>query len=156
MLVIWVQGLLVSFLLFITIKMIFNGRNYLFVFLFSLVILVCFTGVSHNVSILIPDIFTSISFLVFINLLINNNIKTYTKIFLGIVFILSLVVHLSNILIATILCVIAALVLYFKKNTAEDWKIRIKKNLIYCAFFIAVSWILIPTANYLYSKQQSV
>ncbi len=155
-LVIWVQGFLVSFLLFITVKMIFIGSNHLLIFLFSLVILVCFTGVSHNVSILIPDIFTSISLLTFVNLLINNNVKLFAKIFLSIVLILSLVVHLSNILIITTLCFLAALVLYLKKGKGSGLKIRIKRNLIYCSILIAISWFLIPSANYVYSNQFTI
>ena len=96
-LVVFTQALIVSFLLILLVKTIINHKNYLLIAIVSILLLSLFTGLSWTVCQLIPDIFTSIALMCLILLLFGKTQKT-TTFLLFIIFVISIAMHISHIL----------------------------------------------------------
>jgi hypothetical protein len=149
-LVILAQGLLVCYILFITLGLFFTGnkRNYVFIGIVTFLSLT--TGLSYNVSILIPDIFSPITILCLINLLLNRNLNRLHTIFISILFIFSITTQLSNIPILIILFLFSFYL--FRKLKKRAFALPIKKLILSFSLFIS-SLLLIPSTHYLFENK---
>ncbi len=151
-LVIFAQGLIVSYVVFITFTMFYAGTRRNFLFLFSLVFLTLFTGLSHNVSILIPDIFSPVAILCFINLLFNNKLSKVQRVILFCIFIFSLLVHFSNLMVMVVLSILILFYMLYKKLKKQT--VSIKRNrMIGASVAILSVFIIAPSVNYAFCKQ---
>jgi hypothetical protein len=147
LLVIFAQALIVCHLISLTTSMFFEGLKKNIVFLGSVLFLTFTTGYSYTVSILIPDIFTAVSLLCLINLLLNNGLTKPQTIIISILFVFSLCTHFSNILILLLLFIGIFALWGWKKLRKEHFSFKVKKILL--SFFLFVScFVLIPSVNY--------
>lgn len=143
-LVIFVQGLISSYLIYKTLGLFCSKKSLNFYFLISVITLVFLTGYSFNVAILIPDIFTSLSILGVINILFNKELKNYEEVILYILFIFSVITHFSNILIISLL-ILLVFIINYRKAKKNKYAINRKKiysvglSLIFSVFLIIFS-----------------
>ena len=151
-LIVFAQGLLICYILYITLGIFFkdNNKNKFFIFIMTFLILT--TGFSYNVSILIPDIFSSIVILSFINLIFNNNLSKLEKILIPIIFIFSICTHFSNIAIIGILLFLIGCFIIVRKIYKKSIYINLKKTLYVSIFFLS-TLIIIPSVNYLVGEK---
>lgn len=151
-LVVFVQGLIVSWIINLTIGIFYEGIKRSIISLSAITFLVIFTGISINVSILIPDIFSAISILVIINLFYNSKLLKYQKIILYILFVFSLASHLSN--IATYIVILLVLILitviqYYRKKGFFLPFHQIRT----LGILVIVSTLIVPTTHYLIGQK---
>jgi len=146
-LVVLAQGLMVSYVIFHCIQFISCKKNKVLVFFFSILFLTLFTGISVNVSQIIPDIFTPISFLCLIILLYGKQKKT-TIVCISIIYIVSLLVHYSNLLVHVVLLIVIGLMMVYRKYRKRKVQIFNKPKAILVGLLILVTIIIAPTLNY--------
>jgi hypothetical protein len=151
-LVILIQGLLLSYLLFETFGIFYTGHKRNLYFILSIAILTACTGISQNTSMLLPDIFSSISILCLINILLNNNLTNTRRAILSFIFVLCLLIHLSNLLV--LLSLLLLMVVYLIVKQLKKQAVSIKKNRLFLSFILVISiFIIAPTLNYLWGKK---
>lgn len=153
-LVVLFQGLLISYLIRKTLELYLPNKDISGLFLFSVIFLTLFTGVSAIVSQVIPDVFTPVSFLCLI-ILLRNEIKIRSGIIISIIYIISLSVHLSNLFIH--IATLSVIMLFMLIQ-----RIR-KRNLIYGAKRVILCWsliigtlLIIPAVNYSFSGKYRI
>jgi hypothetical protein len=151
-LVVFVQGMLMSYLLFETFGMFYQGNKRNLLFIFSIAVLTCTTGISHNVSILLPDIFSPIGILCFINLLLNNKLSVLRRVLISLILILCVLVHFSNMLVLFSLAVLIGIYALYKYFRKQQIAIK-KKPLLTCFALVASVFLLAPIGNYLFAKK---
>jgi hypothetical protein len=152
-LVLLVQGILMSYLLFETLGIFYSGNKRNWFFIASVTILTLCTGISHNVSILLPDIFSPIGILCFINLLLNAKLNKIRRVLLSMLLLLCLLLHYSNLLVILTLCILLVLYVLIKRLRKKQITI-IKSNRLMTCFAILLSFFIIaPTANYIFGKK---
>jgi hypothetical protein len=152
-LVIAVQGILMSYLLFETLGIFYSGNKRNLFFIASVTILTLCTGISHNVSILLPDIFSPIGILCFINLLLNNKLNKVQRILLSLILLLCILLHYSNLLVLLTLCIILVLYILIKMLRKKQNIILQPKRLMACFVILLSFFIIAPTANYIFGKK---
>ncbi|HTA83773.1 MAG TPA: hypothetical protein VK783_12585 [Bacteroidia bacterium] len=151
-LVIFAQGVLMSYLLFETFGMFYSGNKRNFCFIVSLAVLTACTGISQNTSILLPDIFSPIGILCFINLLLNNKLNMLRRIVIACVLILCVLVHFSNMLVLFSLAALVAVYAIYKHFKKKQ--IAIKRNrLVLCFALVSSVFLLAPIGNYMFGKK---
>ena len=96
--VVFFQSLILSYLVFLLVKVVTDNKSFLKFGLLTLVFLSLFTGVSWTVSQLMPDIFTSIALLC-TSLILLGSFKKSTLILLYALFFISIAMHLSHVLL---------------------------------------------------------
>lgn len=145
--VIIAQSFLLCYILYITVGMFFTGnkRNYLFVTLILFLSLT--TGLSLNASTLMPDIFSPICVLCFINLLCNPNLNKWHKIFISVLFVFSLAAQLSSIVIFVLLFDVLILYFIYKKIKKQPFYIATKKIILTFSLLV-VSLIMVPFVHF--------
>ncbi|HXD92232.1 MAG TPA: hypothetical protein VNX01_03420 [Bacteroidia bacterium] len=151
-LVILAQGLLVCYMLYTTLGLFFKDEKRNYIFISSVLFLTLTTGFSYTVSILIPDIFSSIAILCLINLLLNNNLGKLQTIFISILFVFSITTHLSNIPILIILLLILVGIGIYKKVKKSTFILPLKKLVLSLSLFVS-SLLIIPTVHYLFDNK---
>lgn len=146
-LVILAQGLICSYLIFLTFKLFFRGsatqRNIFF--LLTITLLSLLTGFSHNVSILLPDIFSAIGLLSLLHLFVNETLKSWEKGILIFLFVLSLMMHLSNIM--TIGLLLGSLLMLRILQRRSEHLITYKRHITLLGVFL-VAFALVPIVHY--------
>ncbi|MGB4850613.1 MAG: hypothetical protein WBP41_21985 [Saprospiraceae bacterium] len=100
--VIFFQGLILSYLIFLLVRLVTDGKLFLKVGLLTIIFLSLFTGVSWTVSQIMPDIFTSIALLC-MTLILLDKYNRRTLIMLYVIFFFSVAMHMSHILLFTTL-----------------------------------------------------
>lgn len=103
--VIFFQGLILSYLIFLLVRLVTDGKSFLKFGLLTIILLSLFTGVSWTVSQIMPDIFTSIALLC-ATLLLLGTFKRSTLILLYVLFFISVGMHLSHILLFALMLII--------------------------------------------------
>lgn len=103
--VIFFQGLIVSYLIFLLVRLVTDDKSFLKFGLLTIILLSLFTGVSWTVSQIMPDIFTSIALLC-ATLILLGTFKRSTLILLYILFFISVAMHMSHILMFAIMLII--------------------------------------------------
>jgi hypothetical protein len=147
-LVVFAQGLLVSWLIHTLVEQFGASSNKLIWSQLIISLLTLFTGVSFHVSQIMADIFTAISALCLILILFSKSLKKTAIVFICILFYYSNICHQTHSVI--ILLTLAATGLFFfirRKNIALlfNWK----RYLLALALAIS-SWFTLPAANLIY------
>jgi hypothetical protein len=104
--VIFFQGLILSYLIFLLVRQVIGEKLFLPFGLLTIIFLSFFTGLSWTVSQLMPDIFTSIALLCLILILLGA-VKRRTLFFLYSLFFISVAMHMSHILLFSLILVSA-------------------------------------------------
>jgi hypothetical protein len=145
--VIFAQALITCYMLWLTTSIFFEGLKHNLVFLSTVIILTTTTGYSYTVSILIPDIFTAVSFLCFLNLLLNPKLTRLELLVVSAIFVFSLCAHFSNLLIILFLFAGIFFVMIWMKIRKKIFYVSSKKILL--PFLLCMScFIFIPAVNY--------
>lgn len=144
--VLW-QGLLVCYLLYKLAGIFYSGLRLRVVYLSLIGFITIFTGFSYNVSILIPDIFSAITFLSLFNLLFNTRIHFLEWALIALIYVLSICTQLSTLPVISMLLVIVGLYWVYQKITQESVFLPIKK-LLAVVGLTGMSVIVIPTVHY--------
>lgn len=149
--VILAQGLLVSYMVYKTFDMFYSGDKRNLIFIFSLVLLTVASSVSYNSSILLPDIFTGLCILCFVNVLLNDKLDKVNRIVVYIIFIYSMLVHFSNFLSLFLLTFLILIYVLVKRVRKQSILLRRSRIISVC---ISVWSILLiaPSVNYAFSK----
>lgn len=122
-LVILVQGLIASWLLFKTVGFIATGISRTAILVTTTVLLVFATGFSFNVSILLPDIFCAFAILSMANLLFHNGLNRIESTAMSFLLVISTAAHLSNLpVLLMLLSVFAAIKFIRKSGNPSTWK----------------------------------
>lgn len=90
------------------------------VFLLLVTILSVFTGYSYNISFLMPDIFSAISWLALVVLWFKPALPKWRKVLIGLFFVFSLMVHLSNLLSMLVLLGCVTFMFFYNKLKRND------------------------------------
>ncbi len=152
-LVIYAQGLITSYVLFETFGIFYSGNRRNIFFIASLTFLTLFTGISHNVSILLPDIFCPIAALCFINLLFNRNLSRFRMTVIAVLLLLCLLFAYSNVIVLTALFLLISGYLFTSKLFARKGSIIARSRLAGCGALLASFFIIAPTGNYLIGRK---
>lgn len=148
-LVVFVQAWITSWLLHLISGVFFTGLKRNAVFLISVVIVTLTTGYSYNVSILIPDIFATISFLALLVMLLSRELTKVTWVLISIIFTFSLSTHYSNIPIFILLFAIILFTMW--RNHRKGTLVLAWKRIAITASLFVFTMIMIPTVNYTYN-----
>ncbi|HRG51258.1 MAG TPA: hypothetical protein PLL00_00360 [Bacteroidia bacterium] len=144
-LVVIMQAIIVWFILWMFVRSFFQFSKNWLVTLSIVLFLSLTTGLANYTSQIMADIFTGVMLIGTGILLINPPQEKFLKICLGILVVLSLLVHASNLIIVTgLLLTILILKGLFKKMTLIS-----VKHFFLTAILISSAWLLIPSINYL-------
>jgi hypothetical protein len=154
-LVVFVQGLLVCYLLYMTLGMFFTAREKKYIFLGAVTFLTLFTGFSYTVSILIPDIFSSITLLCLINLLVNRQTGRVHLFAIAAIYVFSICTQFSSIPILTLLYVPTFAFLVWSKVTKRNPVVTFRRFFISLALTLSTLFI-IPATHYYYDGDYKI
>jgi hypothetical protein len=152
-LVIIVQGILTAYLMMETLEIFYVGNRRNIVFVVSIISLTLFTGISHTVSILLPDIFSPISILCLVNLLLNSKMSKFQLIFISFLLALSTLLHYSNWLAISLLYGLLLCYMFLKKVIKKQTVLFHKNRLLLCASLLLSFLVLAPSINYFFGKK---
>lgn len=146
-LVVIMQSILFNYCLFLISKFIIKAKNPVRVQAVMSVVLALGTGIGYYSSLVIADIFASISVLTMFFLLTIDKKEKFHIAALSILLILSIGVHLSHIpLIAGISVLVGAYLFFVKKEAFK----RYFKRVVYVAGLSVATLLLLATINYSY------
>jgi hypothetical protein len=151
-LVIFVQGLLISFLILKSLEIFYSGNKRNYIFCFSILFLTAFTGLPYNTSVLLADIFSPIGMLCLLNLLLNKQLSKSQLVFISILFVISTAMHNANFLIFFIVFILLAAYAAFKKLKKQPVYIK-RTRIITCSILFLSFLVLVPIVNYSYTKK---
>ncbi|MEM9822315.1 MAG: hypothetical protein AAF985_14630 [Bacteroidota bacterium] len=146
--VILAQGIIVSLLIYYFIRYFIRSKHFLLVYSLTLLFLLFFSGLSVNVSQLIPDVFALVFILSLALLLIVDTLAkrdVYVLLFLAW---LGMIMHNAHPFIAIVMLILISLFTFWKR--AYQWS---KKRLIICWAVTLISVFSIPTIHYLVGKE---
>ncbi len=144
-LVIFAQGLLVSWLMHRTVHLLVPRMLAQRLFCGLVVLLTLCTRLSDTVSILIPDIFTPIAILCLVNLLLAQRSSRAATIAIIITLIYSMMVHLSNLLVIGATVVFLAIWWAFSRNMRSSFS---GKRLLLAGTSVGVALLFVPTLHH--------
>ncbi|MEO5675206.1 MAG: hypothetical protein ABIQ74_11225 [Chitinophagales bacterium] len=147
-LVIFSQGLILSYLLFLLFKHFLSIPIKLFWYVVLVVLLAFFTGASINVSQLIPDLFTSVM-LICMALLLSGKLFTGEKIFVSVMLVFSTSTHNTHPLIGLIALLIYTVVVLVCQ-TGGSIKSYLGSFLL-AFMLLMMGGFIIPGVNYLFN-----
>ncbi len=145
-LVVLVQGFILSYLIYLTLSIFFR-RKLDVIFLTVLTTLTLTTGISFNVSILIADVFSAITLLSLINLLINQNLSKFHLVSVSALLFYSIGTHLSNIPILFLLLALILFSIVIKRVRNKAILLPITRVNLVVAIYLG-SLLFIPGVNY--------
>jgi hypothetical protein len=149
--VIVVQNFLTAFVIYETLK-IFAFQSSLFIKLYYsvLLFLVMFTGIGWYSNQLMPDFFAPLAMLIIFTLIAGENLSFTSKTLLILILIYSLISHLSNLLIGTVLIItiLSIRVLLKRKFRYINFKRTVSVSLV-----VIAAWIILPGINYIVEKK---
>jgi len=154
-LVVFVQAVLLCYLLFITFEIFLSGKKRNLVFLGSVTLLSFTSGYSYITALILPDIFTPISLLCFINLLLNIQLNRYARFFISFLFMYSIATQVSSIGIFFLLFICLAIYFLYKKIRKKSSFLNFKRFAL-CLWLYMGTLILIPTVHALLGGRFSV
>lgn len=111
-LVVFAQATITSTLIFLTVKLLTGNKRFLKIGLITSVFLALFTGLSWTVSQLMPDIFTPIALLCIV-MIFSGEFKRGKMVLLYVLFLLSVAMHISHILLYGLILIAAFIVKRF-------------------------------------------
>ena len=145
------QNLIISYLIFMFLKLFFNNKQLYFFHFFSIITLMLFSSLCWFSCQIMPDIFTSaliLVVLIFLNSEKINKIDYFIYLLLLFFFLIS---HLSNVILLIFLLLSIIAFCLFKRNSGNIYS-RIKKR-SYVLFLVGiVSVLFIMTYNYAHKR----
>ncbi|MFC2137849.1 hypothetical protein ACFLTE_06715, partial [Bacteroidota bacterium] len=149
----WLVIIMQSILFVLTLIIIFNyviKTNFVMLKVFITIILLCLTtGLAVYTSVILPDIFSSISILCLIFFITYDKVPKSIIVFMCILYIYTNISHLSNFTSSSIIVVsIIILSLLFRKLKQFN---LLNKKLILIVSLIVLCWLIQPLINYNYS-----
>lgn len=127
-LVIVAQGVLVAWTMYGVMGIFMDDRKRRSIFLPMVILLTLGTGISYNVSILIPDIFTGMGILAFLFILLRRNASTVSLALAVLIMVYAMMAHLSNLALQLVLMLMVLLytgVRWFRKQSLPFTRNRI-------------------------------
>lgn len=149
-LVILVQGMIVSLLLYYYFKYFSISRGRIIFFMAYIFLVTFFTGASVNVSQLIPDVFTSVVVMAFGLLLLVKELGIRDRIITIIFLVLGLSVHNSHILVMGPLLLLFTLLYGISRRLRSKMVFFKPVRLITLWATLVGAWLLIPTVHAIY------
>jgi hypothetical protein len=149
--VIVVQNLITAFVLFEVIALFcdLKEKKFTFIYLSILLFLTFFTGLGWYSNQIMPDFFTPVMILTFALLIFNKNIPLPKKILLYLILVISIVVHLSHLMISLLLVItyfLAERILYKKRMIPQiSLSPKITMSLLAAVLF---SWLALSSIHY--------
>ena len=148
-LVILVQGLMVSLILFYYFRYLSGTPRFRIYYIAFILFITFFTSASFHVSQLIPDVFTSVSILCLGLFLLVREMKTRDLIFTTIILIVAVAVHNSHFLISVLLLSLFTLLFLigkFKKKAADLFISG--KRILYTWSVVLFTFLMVCTVHY--------
>ncbi|MBL7930945.1 MAG: hypothetical protein JNL60_03530 [Bacteroidia bacterium] len=148
--VVFGQSLILSYTIYLTFGMFFHGirKNYLFIS--TILFLAISTAFSFVAGILTPDVFTPITLLCFINLLINKSLSKMNTVCLSIFFVIGICTQLSTLVILLFVFPILGIIIFIRKRKLKSQMFDSKK--ISLTFYLWLScFLIIPGVHYAFS-----
>jgi hypothetical protein len=145
-----VQSLILAYLLFLVFYSFFNNENYKIYFLITVFLLTFTTGISFNVCMITADIFTAYLFISWYLLLFGNGLSVLKKFSLVVIFIVSMICHLSHASVIILCCCGLLLVYSFRKYLKIQFPFSFKKLVAIIGFSI-IAILTTPVLNYFIS-----
>ncbi len=136
--VIFVQSLLLSYLVFLLIKHFSEEKPYLLKGLLIVLFLSLFTGISWSASQLIADIFTPIA-LLSLSLILFGDITKRTRILLSLLYLITVSMHVSHVMLFSLLLIISYLL---KRLLVQKEQMKLLRLRIGLLLLLTVSAIL--------------
>ncbi len=153
-LVIIVQNLLTSFIIFTTIKTIIKEHQRRRVTHVVLIfVLTVFTGIGWYTNQLMPDYTTPLVILILFILLCNDRLTIFIKTILTVVLVYSFMAHLSHLLIGISFMLFSIIYFLAKRKTMQN---AFLKRLIYCNVIVLMSWTTLSIINKVIDKEFSI
>ncbi len=150
-LVIFMQGMIISYMMHCFFRYVCRLQKPLRVLLPACLVLSGTTGLSVIVSELIPDVFTGVVFIGMLVLLYGENIRKTDKLFLTLITCLALIVHLSHLVIFMIF-ILLVLVIYAASKYYRT-SFFYPKGVFWVAGIYLVSILIYPATHYAYDKK---
>jgi hypothetical protein len=147
--VIWVQGIIISLIVFYWFKYLSGNENFRFYYLGYIFLITFFTGASVNVSQLIPDIFTPVVLLCTGLLLFASKMKIRDVIITTIILIYGIAVHNSHYLIVGIVLLIITLAWTIRifREQLKSFALSFRR-ILYIWAVLAFSYLMVCTVHY--------
>lgn len=147
-LVILVQGLIVSLILFYYFKYLSGTSRFRIYYIAFIILITFFTPASFHVSQLIPDIFTSVSILSLGLLLLARNMKIRDVVVTSTILVIAVSVHNSHFFIVTFLLFLFSLLFFIQKfrKKLSDLYISMRR-MIYTWVVIMFTFLMVCTVN---------
>lgn len=121
-----------------------------FVYFFILTFLMLFTGIGWYTNQIMPDFFAPIAILIIFILLKGKNITWFSRLFLSLVLVYSLISHFSHMLIGSAIIFLILIIKLFDHHRFQE----ITYRKIITTFIVVFSvWIILPGINYLIEKK---
>jgi hypothetical protein len=147
-LVVFAQGLIVSWLIHTVVEQFGTVTNRLIWSQLIVILLTVFTGVSFHVSQIMADIFTAVSSLCLLLILFGKNLPKAALIFICILFYYSNICHQTHPVIMLLTLAVTGLFFFLRrKNIASLFR---WKRYFLALGISAASWLTLPTANLVY------
>lgn len=147
-LVILVQGLILSLILFYFFKYLSGTSRFRIYYIAFIIFITFLTSASFHVSQLIPDIFTPVAILSLGLLLLVRNMKTRDVIITSIILIIAIAVHNSHFFIITILLLLFTILFLIQKFRKKLSDLFISAGrLIYSWSLVILTYLIICTVN---------
>ena len=150
-LVIFTQGLILSYVIYVFIRCFINTTKPLLALIGGIMVLIYSTGVGIHVSHIMPDIFTAVAVICLIVLLVSKQVNKIDKTVLSVLFIFSILVHLSNLLVLIVILLSLLLLRFIFRG--KTWFVLKRKNIFYVSSLFVTSVVLFFTINFIYTKQ---
>ena len=147
-LVILVQGLMVSLILFYYFKYLSGTSRFRIYYIAFIELITFFTSASFHVSQLIPDIFTPVSILSLGLLLLVRDMKTRDVVITSIILIISVAVHNSHFLIITILLFLFTVLYFIQRFRKKLYHLFISGKRIVCTWIVVMfTFLMVCTVH---------
>lgn len=146
-LVIWIQGILLSLLVYYYFRYLSPSKKFLPGFVIYIFLITFLTGASVNTSQLIPDIFTPIAILSMGLLIFVGKLKLRDIIIISILMVAGISVHTSHVMIMALLGIILTLLYILPKSRVHLAFIHLKRILLIWGLII-FSFLFVSLVHY--------
>lgn len=146
-LVVIFQNIIINYLIFSVLKLFFQNKLLYFVHFITIIILSFFSSLPWFSNLIMPDIFTSATILIFILFVLQQNISRINYLLYSVFLFISIISHLSNLFILLILLVIFLTIYAFHFRKMFKFTLNITRVVIITGVFFT-SWIFISLYNY--------
>lgn len=150
--VVFSQSLMVCYVLYMTLTMFVSETRRDAVFIFLIAFLTLTTGFSFTVGILIPDIFSSISILCLINLLLNKQLNRFNTVLISCLFVFSVSTQFSSIVIMLMLFFFVGINFAYRKLKSLPILLNFKR-FFYSMGLLISCLLIVPAVHYCFGKE---